>query len=293
MAYYCPDCKRVFDNRRALCSKCGYPTLVDDRPDRVYIDMGYSPCASAERKTDDLPPVAADNRKTVRIDDADLIDQLRAGFGSSGGSQSAGTGEAPAQPKSGTAKPKTPRQERVDAPEDDFFGAYGTQRTEPQTARTTEPTQAASANDDFFGAYGTGSQTGTSNPRTTEPTQAASTEDDFFGNYGTNHPRTPSTPTSGSTNRQQPHERRDYRVPRSGGNEVRRFFRGTGNTLSAIPWRLILWLAVIAFVGVGLYSLWQMREEILSGILNFVTSLIPAALVIGGIVWVVRKLFRR
>lgn len=59
-----------------------------------------------------------------------------------------------------------------------------------------------------------------------------------------------------------------------------------------IPWRIILYvfLAIVAIIAV--VAIWNARYAIINGIFNFILSLLPLALIVGGIVYLIRRIFR-
>jgi hypothetical protein len=287
MARYCPDCKQVFDGRKVLCPLCGYNVVSDDQSDQVYLNMGYRRYAASPARP---ASTSSASNNTTQIDDADLIEQLRSGIKSYGNDSASGTG--------GTSNTGS----RPQNDSDDFFGGYGarTQRPDPQPSRPASTSQPDTG-DDFFGSYG--ARTQRPDPQNSRPasTSQLDSADNFFSSYHTSGAsesatqREPAIPEP----RPEPDDRtpittgnRHYRVPGRTGNSVRRFFEGLGNFLAVVPWRAVFWIALIIIVCVVLYSLWQMREAILSAILDFFVSLIPAILIIAIIVWIFRRIFR-
>ena len=59
-----------------------------------------------------------------------------------------------------------------------------------------------------------------------------------------------------------------------------------------IPWRAIFTIAAIILAVVLVCVIWNARYAILNGIIGFFVSLLPTALLIGGVVYLVRNLFR-
>lgn len=70
------------------------------------------------------------------------------------------------------------------------------------------------------------------------------------------------------------------------------FGYGLMTILRAIPWRLVFTLLIlVAVVGVVM-TIWNMRYVIVNSILSFLIELIPIFLVIGGIVYLFKSIFR-
>ena len=59
-----------------------------------------------------------------------------------------------------------------------------------------------------------------------------------------------------------------------------------------IPWRIILYAFLMVVVIVAVIAIWNARYAIINGILDFILSILPAVLVIGGIVYLIRRIFR-
>lgn len=59
-----------------------------------------------------------------------------------------------------------------------------------------------------------------------------------------------------------------------------------------IPWRVILTIILIFFIVIALVAIWNARFTILNGILNIFLSLLPVALIIGVVVYLIRGIFR-
>lgn len=59
-----------------------------------------------------------------------------------------------------------------------------------------------------------------------------------------------------------------------------------------IPWRIILYIFLAIVAIIALVAIWNARYTIINSILDFILSLLPIALIIGGMVYLVRRLFR-
>lgn len=77
---------------------------------------------------------------------------------------------------------------------------------------------------------------------------------------------------------------------------VRPDFSGFGYGLMAlvraIPWRLVFTLLVLAGIVGVVMTIWNMRYVIVNSILSFFIELIPIFLIIGGIVYMIKAIFR-
>ena len=67
MAYFCPDCKIMFESRVSNCPSCGFGIASDDKDGPYYLEQGYiryqSPCRTAS--------------DGIHIEDGDVLDDLR------------------------------------------------------------------------------------------------------------------------------------------------------------------------------------------------------------------------
>ncbi len=64
------------------------------------------------------------------------------------------------------------------------------------------------------------------------------------------------------------------------------------NVIYRIPWGVICRIVLIVLLIGGLVTLWNARFSILDSILSFLVSLLPSVLIIGGIIYLIRKLLQ-
>lgn len=62
--------------------------------------------------------------------------------------------------------------------------------------------------------------------------------------------------------------------------------------LRAIPWRLVFILLILAGIVGVVMTIWNMRYVIVNSLLGFLIELIPVFLIIGGIVYLIKSIFR-
>lgn len=77
---------------------------------------------------------------------------------------------------------------------------------------------------------------------------------------------------------------------------VRTDFSGFGYGLilliRAIPWRFVFTLLILAGVAGVVMTIWNMRYVIVNSILSFLVELVPVFLIIGGIVYMIKAIFK-
>lgn len=70
------------------------------------------------------------------------------------------------------------------------------------------------------------------------------------------------------------------------------FIYGLMSLIRSIPWRLVFTLLILVGVVGVVITIWSMRYVIVNSILSFFVELIPVFLIIGGIVYMIKAIFR-
>lgn len=82
------------------------------------------------------------------------------------------------------------------------------------------------------------------------------------------------------------------RLPRNSGVSVGNLWYGFLNVMRGIPWATVFRVVLIGLLIWGLVSLWNARFLIWNSILGFISALVPTALTIILVVYLIRYLFR-
>ncbi len=226
MAYFCPDCKIIFEKRAINCPRCGYGVATDSQADSFYLNQGFSVFKFPQsRKEGD----------SVKINDEDILQKIR-------GRYSDFIKEEPKQP----ASPVPPSSQE-------------------------QPQQQPASGYDFFAAF--------NNNDVQTPETIIEEEHDSEPEAAPVSIPVPQFEEIPRTN--------NYYTPR------RQRIRTSARRPVRIPWRMIGILAIFAIVIAIIAIIWSMRFVILESIISILTPLIPAAVVIGIIIYCISNRFRR
>lgn len=141
----------------------------------------------------------------------------------------------------------------------------------------------------------------TETPQVPEPTVTPVTEqpggnppsNDFFSSFSETEVRTPETNVQPEPEPEPSPEFTEtprtnvYRTP------TRRFGGfGSGRGAANIPWRAIIYFLLFIAVIAIIVNIWNMRFAILDSVMGFIGSLMPLALIVIGIIYLIRRIFR-
>lgn len=268
MAYTCPNCRLATNKKYSNCPGCAGALFEDNHSAEELEALGYRFLG----KTRAVPPSDPSQNILVtrnHISDDDILKRLRDGYRES---RNASAETGPEKEDPGMNPPPVDSR--------DFFGSYSNTVRQPQSRRTDDPSQSDRPRE----------HSGTGND-TDQP-------DDFFAHYaaGSRAGDQSAQAQPGRTAAQEevPPIQPEPLQPHSGGFHLDLSGLGytLGSILRAIPWRAVFLLVIIGlFIG-GIMTLWSLRYEIVNAVLGFAVELMPLALIIGGIYYLVRSVFR-
>lgn len=166
-----------------------------------------------------------------------------------------------------TFAPQGRRQKQASTPTQDLRYAY-----EQEQARPTPEPEASPDNKDFFAQFQAPEHA------TPIPTVAATYQSPLEREPARRRQRNPYEAELRALER----ERR--RIDR----QARR--ASFWNRITGLHWGIIGRVVVIIAVVLAVLAIWRMRYMILDSVLSFLVALMPLLLIIGGIVWVIRKI---
>jgi hypothetical protein len=186
---------------------------------------------------------------------------------------------------------------------------------EPARQATAHDNECRIDDDDILSNLRNGFQRAQEQQRDTEPRRwEDNSERPFFYNDEEESSRQPRTaerdaggdsffePYNTQTNREETREnqtRGTFIPPQPIPNRPRGIdfdFSAIGDILGmiirAIPWRLLFTVMILGVLAGGIMTIWNMRYAILNSVLGFAIELLPIVLLIGGIVYLLRAMFR-
>lgn len=269
MAYICSNCRLAADRKYANCPSCGGNLRQDKRNAEEFTAFGYRILGKTQGST----RPGKTNDKQVRISDDDLLARLRSGYSETHKNASSTRPER----KNGGAQTVPQEQHQ------DFFGGYGGNARQPRKDRTA-PQPREQPEDQQNGRRNAG---GTSSD--SESFFAQQAADGGQAATLSRHEQSQVTPVE-EVPLIQPEPLSTSR--RSFNFNLSDFWHSLGSLMRMIPWRALFMLAIIGIAIGGIVTVWNMRDAILNSVLSFVVELMPLALIIGGIIYLIRSLFR-
>lgn len=253
MAYYCRDCEMVMDSPVSACPQCGEEIIHDDSTIESLTNIGYRLW-----------------HKPVRRSSARTNTNTR---------NSASTTQAPTP----TASSSRANPVRIDDSHimDSLHRAYEEQYTTYHSSSNGVTNNSAV------------------NPQAPDTQSGEPFLNDFFSQF-TNEPETPTTaPEESADTNQGDNQPQFVNIPTYQDNPHQGSTpsfsdrtRNTAENMRRVPWRRVWRILCIVFAVIAVMYIWAMRSVIISSIWNFVTSLIPIAVVVIIVVWIFRRLLR-
>lgn len=267
MPYICGNCRLAVNKKYTNCPSCGFQLREDSRSLEEWERLGYRIPGKRRNPAEEKPrpeQTGASAQEQFQIDDEDYLNQLRNGY--------ARAQQQNAQPeKTGGGSSEAGNE----GDSDPFFRRSGTTQRAPAEERvppqpdSRQREGAEDAGDDrFFRRRSAGANASQEVHRPADQAPPQSVD------------RIPPEPV--------PRERRRPRLH----VDFLGVWYGFWNFLSLIPWRAVFTLVVIGLIVGVVMTIWNMRYAIVSAVLNFVIELIPIVLILGGIVYLIRALFR-
>jgi len=287
LAYHCPKCKLLFSTLPECCPDCAGTVCADLRLDRYYLEDGF------QKYTGVIPPSVKTPQPVTKTEP--VIQTPPAPKAVPVAKSAPVTPTPPAPTPTPVSRPKIKDDDTLASLRDAYYRQHG--GSQPTPPDPPKPNSGAASGSSFFDNPGPPPHLSDlpNDPKPSNPEPPhndpppVSPGNSFFDDPDP-APYVPDLPEEPQPSEPVPPIEPEP-MPRQ------RAPRGTGayslmNALANVRWGCVFRVLLVLVVIAAIVALIANLDTIVSGILDLFLSLLPGILIIGGIIYLLRSLFR-